>query len=224
MGRVKRLHRKEGPLLLPIGSVESHGAHLPINTDVLIAEYIADEVAKRNSWISLPPIAYTISVPVRPSNVYVPPNVFKEYLRAIMEHFISYGQKYFVIILGHGGPEIKLSIDEVCNKLTKEHQVSIKAFHIAKVISELGIADTSKDKHAGCWETSMVLAINKELVKNIELYKSKEDLRKYGVSGDPLRASADNGAKIVSKVIEYIEKEIKKPAHYGEYYMNWGDL
>ncbi len=52
-----------GPLVLPIGSVESHGAHLPIDTDTLIACFIADKLAQRNGWISLPPITYTIAAP-----------------------------------------------------------------------------------------------------------------------------------------------------------------
>ncbi len=58
------------PLVIPIGSVEGHGAHLPINTDALIAEFVADRLAERNGWISLPPITYTIAVLVRPGNVY----------------------------------------------------------------------------------------------------------------------------------------------------------
>ncbi len=46
----------KGPLIIPIGLLEGHGAHLPIDTDALIASFLADELAKRNSWVSLPPI------------------------------------------------------------------------------------------------------------------------------------------------------------------------
>ncbi len=42
----------------------SHGAHLPIDTDTLIASFIADKLTERNNWILLPPITYTIAVPV----------------------------------------------------------------------------------------------------------------------------------------------------------------
>ncbi len=38
-----------GSLILPIGSVESYDAHLPIDTDTLIASSVADKLAQRNN-------------------------------------------------------------------------------------------------------------------------------------------------------------------------------
>ncbi len=79
--------------MVPIGSVECHGVHLLIDTDILIATFVADRLAKRNDWLSLPPITYTIAAPVRPGNVYVPSETFRDHLKSILTHFISFGQK-----------------------------------------------------------------------------------------------------------------------------------
>jgi len=214
------IEKGTGPLVLPIGSVEGHGAHLPIDTDVLIASYIADKLAERNGWVSLPPITYTIAVPVRPGNVYVPPKVFGDYLRSILEHFISFGQRRFIVVMGHGGPDMKNSVVDACSKLCRERDAAIAVFHVSQILKDLGLVDTSVDKHAGTWETSIVMAIDSDLVKNLELYKECRDLRKYGVAGDPLKASLSQGLEFIEAVINYIENVVRDPA-LTTCYFNW---
>ncbi len=138
-----------GPLVLPIGSVEGHGAHLPIDTDTIIASFIADRLAERNGWVSLPPITYTVAVPARPGNVFVPPRIFRDYLRSILEHFASFGQRTFVVALGHGGPGMKKAIIEACDPLCRERGVSIAVFYVSRILEELELVSTFIDRHAG---------------------------------------------------------------------------
>ncbi len=204
------IEQARGPLILPIGSVESHGAHLPINTDTMIASFVADTLARRNGWISLPPITYTIAVPVRPGNVYVPPTVFRNYLRSILEHFISFGQRFFVIVMGHGGPDMKSSVRDVCSSLCTEHGVSIAVFHVSRVLEELRVVDTSRDRHAGMWETSIVMAIDPSLVKSLDVYRGQEDLRVFGVAGNPLEASPSIGKEMIEAIVKHIESTVRK--------------
>ncbi|RLG89150.1 MAG: hypothetical protein DRO15_01215 [Thermoprotei archaeon] len=197
-----------GPIILPIGSVEGHGAHLPINTDTLIASFIADKLAERNGWVSLPPITYTIAIPIRPRNVHVKPRTFGDYLQSIIEHFIKFGQEKFVLIIGHGGPQMKKAIIEACNNLYESHNASIIAFRVARILEELNLVDTSKDKHAGTWETSCIMVINSSLVRDLEVYRRLEP-RKYGVIGNPLEASPELGLEFIEAVISHIENFIK---------------
>ncbi len=207
-----------GPLIIPIGSLEGHGAHLPIDTDALIASFIADELAKRNNWISLPPIIYTIAVPVRPGNVYIKPEVFGAYLLSIIKHFVEFGQRKFILVLGHGGPDIKNTVIKVCTTLCEGHnKASIATFHVAYILNKLGLVNTSKDKHAGMWETSIVMAIDNSLVGNLNVYRDV-DPRKYGVVGNPLKASPEIGSKFVEAVINYIENLVKSFRFSGCHY------
>ena len=216
------VERGKDPLVLPIGSVEGHGAHLPIDTDTLIASFIADKLAERNNWVSLPPITYTIAVPVRPGNVCVPPKVFRDYLRAVLEHFVSFGQRKFVIVMGHGGPDMKSSVTDACNVLCRERNAAIAVFHVSQVLKDLNLVDTSTDKHAGMWETSIVMAIDASLVKGLDAYREPNDLRKYGVAGDPLRASSDKGLKFIESVLNHIQSVASGVTH-GRCYYNWLD-
>lgn len=206
-----------GPLVIPIGLLEGHGAHLPIDTDAIIASFVADELARRNEWISLPPIIYTIAIPVRPGNVYIEPEVFGAYLLSIIKHFVEFGQRKFILVLGHGGPDIKNTIIRICDGLCKEHKVSIAAFHIAYILNKLNLVDTSKDRHAGMWETSIVMAIDNNLVDNPSIYK-ETDPRRYGVVGNPLKASPEIGYRYIEAVINYIESFVKSSRFRGCYY------
>jgi len=210
-----------GPLVLPVGSVEGHGLHLPINTDTIIASFIADKLAERNNWVSLPPITYTVTVPVRPGNVHIPPRVLKEYLRSILEHFISFGQKEFILIMGHGGPEMKEVLVEVCDNLCRGWGTVINAFHVSRILRDLQLVDTDSDKHAGEWETSIIMAIDSTLVKNLGFYRECGDPRRYGVVGNPLKASPAKGLKYVEAVINYVEESFARNVVHRKCYYNW---
>ncbi len=138
---LKEYARTRKPLILPIGSVEGHGAHLPILTDTLIASLVSEELAERNGWISLPPVTYTIAVPARIGNVGISNETFGSYLREIIEHFIEFGQKRFILILGHGGPDMKETIREEGTKLCENREISIFAFHVMRVLEDLKLID-----------------------------------------------------------------------------------
>ncbi len=215
------IERGRGPLVLPVGSVEGHGLHLPVNTDTIIASFIADKLAERNKWVSLPPITYTVTVPVRPGNVHVPSRVLKEYLRSILEHFISFGQKEFILIVGHGGPEMKNALVEVCDNLCRGWGAVINAFRISRILNDLGLADTGVDRHAGEWETSIMMAIDNSLVKNLGFYQGCGDPHRYGVVGNPLKASPAKGLRYVEAVINYIEESFARNVTRRKCYYNW---
>jgi|Deesub1362A_J573_1020465.scaffolds.fasta_scaffold02802_2 creatinine amidohydrolase len=217
--KLRKNIEKNKPLLLPIGSVESHGAHLPISTDFLITSYVSDELAKRNNWISLPPITYTITVPSRIGNVNISRKTFGNYLNEILKHFIEFGCKKFILVLGHGGPEMKNKIKTVCTKLCK-NQISISAFHILKVLEDLKLVDQTKDRHAGEWETSLILFIHEKLVGNVNIYKNPEDIKRYGVFGDPRKATKTKGKKYLKMILEKIENDIKRLKPY-KFSCNW---
>ena len=110
--RVEEVHGKRLASLLKEfideDEAEAITLALEINADILlIDDRDARGLARRNNWIQLSPVIYTIAVPVRPGNVYIEPEVFGAYLSSIIKHFIEFGQRKFVIVLGHGGSDIK---------------------------------------------------------------------------------------------------------------------
>jgi creatinine amidohydrolase len=48
-------------IIIPLGAIEQHGPHLPITTDTIIAEYLANQISKKISSYVLPTIPYGVS-------------------------------------------------------------------------------------------------------------------------------------------------------------------
>jgi len=96
--------------ILPIGSIEQHGEHLPLGTDLIIAEKLAELVAKR-AWeegirvLVLEPIPVTISREwsKNPGTLWVPGEVFQAYLKNYIHSVFRNGIKRLVVLNAHGG-------------------------------------------------------------------------------------------------------------------------
>ncbi|UCD92805.1 MAG: creatininase family protein [Methanobacteriota archaeon] len=217
---MKERAEKNIPIVLPIGSIEGHGAHLPISTDTMIACRVSDELAERKGWTSLPPITYTIAVPARIGNVNVSQETFGCYLKEILQHFIDFGQKRFILILGHGGPDMKNAIGTASRTLCEGGSVSISAFHVLRVLEDLRLVDQGLDRHAGEWETSLMLLMHSDLVGDVEIYGTPEEVKKYSIVGDPKKASEKKGGQYLESVLKKIERDIGTSEPHG-FCSNW---
>jgi creatinine amidohydrolase len=218
--RLEEYSKGKSPLLLPIGSVEGHGAHLPVSTDYLIASHVSDELAARNGWISLPPVTYSYAVPSRIGNVGISRETLGAYVKETIQHFVDFGQKRFTLILGHGGPDMKGAISTAGESLCRDNEISILGLHILRVLEDLGLVDQAKDRHAGEWETSLMLSISNEVVGNVDEYERAEDVERFGVFGDPTRATDAKGKEYRERLVKRIEGEISTLRGLG-FFCNW---
>ena len=91
--------------ILPAGSTEQHGPHNPLGTDHLNAEAVSREVGKRTQTLVLPVVAVGVSEHHRhfPGTLWVPPPVFREYVKAVALSAVSHGARKIVIVNAHGG-------------------------------------------------------------------------------------------------------------------------
>src|SRR5688572_5243228 len=91
-------------MVLPVGAVETHGAHLPLNTDTLIAEFLADRIAGEVDALVLPTVHYGVRAnPIRlggefPGNVDVGAATFIEYVLDILTTAYRDGARNFLIL------------------------------------------------------------------------------------------------------------------------------
>ena len=58
---LRKLIKKKRIAVIPIGSIEQHGPHLPVSTDSDIATEIASRIAKKNNFLLMPTIVYGVS-------------------------------------------------------------------------------------------------------------------------------------------------------------------
>ena len=115
---------------------------------------------------------------------------------------------------------MKSTIKTECTNLCENQGISILAFHLLKVLEDLGLVDQAIDRHAGEWETSLMHSIHTELVGDINVYGSAENIQRYGVFGDPTRASEARGKQYLERLLNRIEGEIGTSGQLG-FRCNW---
>ena len=213
----KIIKKKKQIAIIPVGSIEQHGPHLPISTDSDIVTEIASKFSDKVKGILLPTISYGISDEHFPFfNLSIKKSTLSRILEDICESLIKNGISKIIIINGHYG-----NLDSLRSFERKQ-----KTRRKIEIFSYWKYMDREFD-HAGNVETSIMLAIS----KNVDMRKvkkgfqtdgmSKQEISKInklaqksfpkvtgnGVWGDPTRSSARLGRKIIKEVVNNLVKE-----------------
>src|ERR1700681_2336130 len=103
-----RVQAGQGILLLPVGSVEQHGPHLPLTVDIEIPIRIASRVVEKIKGFVAPAIFYGArslpqsgGSPDLPGTIRVRGGVLTEYLKDVIAGYVSMGFRSIVILNGH---------------------------------------------------------------------------------------------------------------------------
>ncbi len=216
-------------MIIPCGSIEEHGSHLPLSTDSLQAEYVALEVARKTGCLVAPPLRYGLCSSTRnfPGTVTISFDSLRSVMTDILEDFIRNGFRRLIVVTGHAGSShmtaIRLSAKTVVmNHQNEKDRPRIVVCSDYDFASELrGKEFDDRDSHAGTIETSRLMAIRPDLLKgrgeknfpNLPRFEIAPDPELYfpsGVMGDPTIATSEKGHKINDYVIEQIVKLVKE--------------
>lgn len=177
---------QENPLvILPAGSVEQHGPHLPAGTDIYAANVISHAVAERMNGLVLPggPIGVTpMHMPFEGTITLTPDT----YIRVVTETCVStarHGAKYLLIVNWHEGNSASLSI--AAEALHREHGMTVLTVQACYVAAELWGKDCGGLTHGGEIEALAVLAHRADLVHLDRIDYSSD--RERGLQMDKLR-------------------------------------
>ncbi|MCD6372301.1 MAG: creatininase family protein [Thermococcus sp.] len=212
-------------VVIPVGSVEAHGRHLPLGTDTFAPVEIARRVEERVRELGCdvlitPPVWYghTFALNVYPGTINVDAGAFKGYMREIMREFAAEGFRRIVLLNGHGGNHspLVLAAEEVVEDFP---DVEVWLINWWIDFREDILSICSSQGHAGQDETSVILAIRPELVKmeRARGKKARSKVRRIrkdiglelfpdGVNDDPSTATAEKGEAILSVVSERITR------------------
>lgn len=161
-------------ILLPIGAIEAHGPHLGLDTDVIIAQAAALSAAHRfaaigrPAWIA-PPICYGVSFVGASFSGTTPVAVepFRAYLEWVVRGLSGLGPCDVVIVNAHLEPAHFAAIADACASISAEtgrlvHVVDHRQPHLSE---RLGTEFAGGSRHAGSYETSIVLAVSPDSVR-----------------------------------------------------------
>jgi len=205
-------------VVIPFGSVEEHGTHLPLATDTIQACEVARKAALRMPLFVAPPIHYgnCRSTARHPGTISIATHTLKSLLKDIVRSLHGHGLRNFIAISGHAGGAHCMALQEAGEELIAE----LADISMA-VVTELdlarqegrGLIETPGDSHAGEIETSRILHSHPHLVKGSAPAEAPcfprgilvRDKRRYwpgGVWGDPAKASAEKGARLEALVVD----------------------
>jgi len=169
----KNLARKEKLCILPIGSLERHGEHLPFGTDGLTVHAIAVGAAERENCVVFPPYWFgqVHEASCFAGTVNFNQRLLLEMLEALLDQIAQNGFEKILILNGHGGNNNFLHYFAM-SQCDREVDYSL---YIAMARGERykALKWDSSGGHADERETSIVMAIAPETVK-MEYQKFKE--------------------------------------------------
>lgn len=155
--------------LLPVGSVEPHGPHLPLATDACISEVVAERAADRLSEqgvdaLLAPTIPYGVTEYARgfAGAVSVPPDVLTPFVRSVIEALVADGFAHVCVVNNHLEPDQDAALRSAIVGL--DGRASLASPLARRWGRTLSDEYRSGACHAGRYETSLVLAAAPELV------------------------------------------------------------
>ncbi len=161
-------------LILPLGATEQHGPHLPVGTDALVIEHIARAAAAEAA--DRVPVLVAPTLPFGSSHHHLPfggtmslsTETFYRVVYDLGETLITSGFRRIFLLNGHGGNDDLIRV--VARDLALKHPVSIAAALYATIawdalIKEQAYVGGRLPGHSGAFETSLILALRPELVK-----------------------------------------------------------
>ena len=220
----KLIKSKKPTVIIPVGSLEQHGAHLPITTDSDIVTEIASRLAKKCGFIVFPTINYGISFEHSPLfNTSVTATALGIIISNIVTSLVENGVTNIIILNGHhGNLEALKKLPTYLKKHFATHEGMPKCYSYWHFMKH-------EFDHAGFVETSLMLAISDKVkmkkakkgliienLSKLEQSAAKKlstqpggfpQVAKNGVWGDPTGATKKDGEKFLAEIVRNLAKE-----------------
>lgn len=222
-GKIKKCRT----VIIPFGSLEAHGPHLPLGTDTIEVYEIAKQVARSTPVFVAPPLPYGVCRSTRrhPGTVGISPDTLRQFVKDVVKNLYDNGLRRFAIISGHASSLHLSALQEAGEALLEEMDpritiAVISAYEMAREAAG-AVCETDDDSHAGEIETSLMLHLSAHLVRGRarEEYPSfphpilTANKRKYwknAVWGNPAPASAAKGKIIADMLTTNLVRLVKR--------------
>ncbi len=216
-------------VVLPTGSTEQHGPHMPLDVDSFLCETVCLEAARRapETMLVLPPVSYGLNRHHIdfPGTIHIEPDIYIGFCLNIAKSVAYHGFRKILIVNGHGS-NTPMN-DLAARKTTLETEslcASVNYFALALEAFE-SVRETDTIAHADELETSLYLHLAPERVRMHKAVRdgdvageflSSDSVAKYpvrfadywgrwtrtGVHGDPRKATAEKGKLIFETAVE----------------------
>ena len=203
--------------VLPIGSFEQHGAHLPLATDTVVACAIAERVAAAYDLFLLPPVTISCSHEhsAWPGTVSISHTTLTAVITDVLASLRRSGVERLALVNGHGGNYVLSNIVQEANigEPTMTLFPAREDWEAARTAAEL-TTTAHDDMHAGEIEVSILRHVAPELLREgVEASDHHASDRKFlllhgmaaytssGVIGAASQGTADKGRRVLDSLV-----------------------
>jgi creatinine amidohydrolase len=208
-------------LIIPVGTCEHHGPHLPFGCDTIIVEHLADDLSAEFSVLRAPTFEFGVNAGtehVHPGNATLHRKSLLRTLNDLLDSWEASGIREFILLTAHGHEAHQDALSTIVTKGARVRVIDILSIKLDDVV-ELAHGPLHGDEV----DTSLLLFIAPHLVRMdlAQDYSIGPDaLRRFqrrsfrvprssaGSLGRPTRASADKGKAIYARVREKIRARI----------------
>jgi len=209
----KLIKSKNPTVIIPVGSLEQHGAHLPITTDSDIVTEIASRLAKKCGFIVFPTINYGISFEHSPLfNTSVTTTTLGIILSNIVTSLVENDITRIIILNGHhGNAQILGLVKNISGVLSYWHFMKHEFDHAGFVETSIMLAISDKVKMKKAKKGLITKGMSKKEIQRINKLSTQQagfpKVAKNGVWGDPTKATKKDGEKFLAEIVRNLAKE-----------------
>jgi creatinine amidohydrolase len=208
-------------LIVPVGTCEQHGPHLPLGCDTIIVERLADDLSAQFGVLRAPALEYGVNADTErefAGNASVRKKTLHRMLNDLLASWETSGVREFILLTAHGFDPHQEALATVITARARVRVVDIFAVSVTDLLE-----GQREPMHGDEVDTSILLHLAPQLVR-MELAQdymvSREDLRRYrrgwlrvpkssaGSIGRPTLASAAKGAAIYERIRRKVSERI----------------
>ena len=220
-GDIAAILAEDPRLIVPVGTCEQHGLHLPIGCDTIIIDHLADDLSAEFGVLRAPTLEYGVNVESErgfAGNGSVRKKTLHRMLNDLLSSWELTGVREFILVTPHGHDPHQEALATVITTEARVRVVDIFAVPLGDLLE--GQAEAM---HGDEVDTSIMLHLAPDLVR-MELAQdymmSREELRRYrrgwlrvpqgsaGSIGRPTLATAAKGAALYERIRERISERI----------------
>jgi creatinine amidohydrolase len=209
-------------LIVPVGTCEQHGPHLPISCDTLIVERLADDLSAEFCVIRAPTVEYGVNSTterVFPGNGSVRKKTLHRMLNDLLDTWESTGVMEFILLTAHEHDPHQEALATVITTKARVRVVDIFAIDFRQLLE-----GQSEPMHGDEVDTSLMLYLAPNLVRMDlaeDYMMSRDELRRYrrgwlkvpessssGSIGRPTLATPEKGAAIYAHIREKVRAKV----------------
>ena len=208
-------------LIIPIGTCEQHGPHMPLGSDTIIVERMADDLSAEFAVLRGPTLEYGVNVVTEQGfagNASLRRKTLHRALNDLVDTWEATGIREFILLTAHEHDPHLEALATVITSGARIRVVNIFAMNLSELLE-----GQTEPMHGDEVDTSLILYLAPELVRMDlaqDYMMSRDELRRYrrgwlriprgspGSIGRPSLANADTGTRLYEHILRRIRERV----------------